>query len=134
MVCIQCGQKTGISNSRPQRRSNQVWRRRQCESCGTVFTTLEAVDYSVAWAVRGRNDRLLPFSRDSLFLSLYDACQHRPHALPDAAALTDTIIAKLGSKAQQGVLSGASIKQVALVALNRFDKAASVRYAALHQA
>ena len=115
-----------------QRRNNQVWRRRQCDNCGAVFTTLETTDYSAVWAVRGAKGHLTPFSRDKLFLSLYDSCEHRPTALADAAALAETIIQKLAAQAKGGVLTTHQISQTAQVALNRFDKAVSVRYAALH--
>lgn len=131
MVCIHCGGKTKVGNSRRQQRGNQVWRRRQCLKCGAVFSTLEAVQYELAWTVR-REKRFEPFSRDKLFLSLYRSCQHRKHALKDASGLTDTVINKLRGLAAGGALNGADIALTAQVALNRFDKAASVHYRAYH--
>jgi len=133
MVCIHCGGKTQVINSRLQRRNNQVWRRRSCATCGTVFTTGEAVDYSAVWRVQGTSGHLQPFSRDKLLLSLYDSCQHRKNSLMDAGSLTETVIRKLQDITSDGPLQAGTISQTALVALNRFDKAASVRYAALHR-
>lgn len=132
MVCIQCGQKTQIINSRPQRRTNQTWRRRKCVSCSSIFTTNESADYSALWRVRGAHKHLEPFSRDKLFLSLLRSCEHRSAALDDAAGLTDTVIKKLLSQTEDGLLEAYQIAQTAQVALNRFDKAASVHYAAFH--
>lgn len=132
MVCIYCGNETHIINSRPQKRLNQVWRRRQCLICKSVFTTEEAVRYEAAWMVRVQEGHLQPFSRDKLFISLYESCEHRPTALVDAGALTDTVIKKLLSQVENGVIYRTHIIQAAQVALNRFDKAASVRYAAFH--
>jgi transcriptional regulator NrdR family protein len=84
------------------------------------------------WRVRGITGSLQPFSRDKLLLSLFVSCQHRKTALEDAAGLTETIIAKLGEHAKDAVIGYRDIAQVAQVALNRFDKAASTHYQAFH--
>lgn len=134
MVCIHCGSETQVINSRPQKRSNQVWRRRQCIKCGAVFTTAEVTLYEAAWAVRGKSGKLNPFSRDKLLLSLHKSCSHRKAAVKDAAGLTDTIIRKLsGQHVADGTVNARDITQVAQVTLNRFDKTASVHYAAFHK-
>lgn len=132
MVCLQCGHKTQVINSRPRRRVNQVWRRRQCLSCAAIFSTTEVADYGALWAVRQPSGALKPFDRDKLLLSLHRSCQHRSTALADAAGLTDTIIAKLRARAVAGQLDTRQIAQTAQVALNRFDTAASVHYQAFH--
>jgi len=132
MVCVYCSGETQVVNSRPQKRSNQVWRRRQCQRCNSVFSTLEAADYGSVWRVRRVTGSLEPFSRDKLLLSLFVSCQHRKTALEDAAGLTETVITKIGEHAKDAVISCRDIAQVAQVALNRFDKAASSHYAAYH--
>lgn len=76
---------------------------------------------------------LEPFNRDKLFLSLYTSLQHRPTALTDAAAITDTVIKKLLTTAQVGLLQPSQIIQAATVTLHRFDMAASVHYQAFHK-
>lgn len=132
MVCIQCGAETKVTNSRHQKRANQVWRRRQCLKCGTVFTTEEQADYSAAWQVSGWEGRLEPFSRDKLLLSLYDSLKHRPTALRDAGGLVETIIGRLAEHLSNGTVEASAIAQISQVALNRFDDAASVSYRAFH--
>ena len=133
MVCVQCGQKTQVINSRPQVRNNQVWRRRQCLTCKTVFSTIEAADYAAVWAVKSPSKPLQPFSRDKLYLSLHRSCQHRDTAISDAAALAETVIKKLAGEVRDGTLSSKTIVRTAVVALNRFDTAASVHYQAFHR-
>ncbi|MDL2341473.1 MAG: hypothetical protein QFB87_00115 [Patescibacteria group bacterium] len=76
----------------------------------------------------------MAFSRDKLFLSLYNSLQHRPTALADASGLTDTVISKLSPQVQAGIVRPAQITQLATVALHRFDTAASVHYQAFHKA
>lgn len=132
MVCIHCESKTQVINSRPQKRHNQVWRRRECTKCGTVFTTEETPLFEAVWAVTSKQGALHPFSRDKLFLSLYNSCQHRRTAVQDAAGLVDTIIKRLAAQSSGGLIDRHTIIQVAQVALNRFDVAASVHYEAFH--
>jgi transcriptional regulator NrdR family protein len=88
--------------------------------------------YGGAWAVRSASGTLQPFSRDKLLMSLYASCQHRKTALDDASALTDTVIKKLLSSTRDGTINSQIITDTALVALSRFDKAASTHYAAFH--
>jgi len=132
MVCIHCGGKTRVVNSRHQQKSNQVWRRRRCLECDAVFSTEEAARHELAWLVR-HNSRLEPFQREKLFISVYRSCQHRPAALSDARDLTETILGKLRRRVTGGTLKSTDIASVVQVALSRFDKAASVYYRAYHK-
>jgi transcriptional repressor NrdR len=109
-----------------------VWRRRQCLSCGAVFTTEETAHYPLSWLVKQRSGTLEPFQRDKLFVSVYNSCQHRKTALTDAGSLTDTIIGRLLSQSKGGMLDYQVILQTAQVTLARFDKAAAVHYQANH--
>ena len=132
MVCVHCRSDTQVINSRLQKKANQVWRRRKCGTCGAIFSSREVAQYELVWLVRS-NKALQPFNRDKLLLSVYASCQHRPSALSDASALTETVINKLLFNATAGVLEAAAIAQTVQVALNRFDKAASVHYQAFHR-
>ena len=120
-------------NSRLKKKDNRVWRRRRCAACGATFSTAETAQLGLAWQVRD-GSHLKPFSRDKLFMSLYGSCQHRKTALEDARGLTDTITGKLSDYINDGVIGKSDLVQVVQVALNRFDKAASVHYAAYRQA
>jgi|SRR5580658_7783763 transcriptional repressor NrdR len=133
MVCVQCGQKTKVINSRLRHRSNQIWRRRQCLNCRAIFSTSEMADYSAAWQVRDSSDRLTPFLRDKLFLSIHNSCLHRTTALTDASSLTDTIIKRLLAQVSSSTISSAAIISTAQVTLNRFDSAASIHYQSFHR-
>ena len=132
MVCIYCGSRTEVINSRLQKRPNQVWRRRKCLNCGAVISTQEMVLYENSLAVHGVNGKPQPFLRDKLFLSLYESCRHRPTSLTDAVALTATVIGQLRSHVRTGSVEYADIIRVALETLQNFDKAAAVHYKAYH--
>jgi transcriptional repressor NrdR len=132
MVCVHCRSDTQVINSRLQKKANQVWRRRKCGTCGAIFSSREVAQYELVWLVRS-NKALQPFNRDKLLLSIYASCQHRPSALADASALTETVMNKLLFTAANGILEAPAIVQIIQVALNRFDKAASVHYQAFHR-
>lgn len=127
-----CGSKMQVTNSRLQKKANQVWRRRKCQICQIIFTTTESIDYSSIWVVTNRSGQIAPFSKDVLFLSIYKVLEHRPQAILDASALTDTIVSRLLNKVSGDSLTTKIIQQVTKVTLNRFDKVAIVQYQALH--
>jgi transcriptional regulator NrdR family protein len=132
MVCVNCAGSTRVINSRAQKRNNRIWRRRVCLTCGLVFSTEETVQYENVWLVMDKSGSYRPFSSHKLMMSLYRSCQHRQTALNDAAALSETIIQKLQPKFIDGLVNSKTITQVAQVALNRFDRAASVNYGAYY--
>jgi transcriptional repressor NrdR len=133
MVCVYCGGRTQVTNSRPQKRLHQVWRRRACASCGAVFTTNEAVDFSTSLVVRGHNGAIRPFSRDQLFVSILRAVGHRPAPVDDAGALTATVTGKLVHGTKTAAIAREDIITTALHTLKHFDHAAAVQYAAYHK-
>lgn len=132
MVCIYCGSRTSVTNSRRQIKSNQVWRRRVCLVCKGSFTTGESVDLEQSVAVTAEKGVMEPFSRDKLFISINSACGHRKRSVDDAAALTATIINKLRSAIKNAAIDRRLIVQAAVEVLERFDKAAAVQYLAYH--
>lgn len=130
MVCTYCGGKTEVTNSRHQKRLNQVWRRRHCYNCGATFSTHEQTAYESVWRVNSKHQALVPFNKQKLFVELYKACEHRPTALDDAAALTDTILGLLRARATSGLLESKDIATTTHTVLQNFDTPAAVYYAA----
>lgn len=132
MVCIYCGHDTQVTNSRPQKRLNQVWRRRHCPNCSATFSTEERTVYDEVWRVKTETGALAPFRQNKLLLSLYKSLEHRTHALEDATALVNTIIGLLRTQTEHGLLEATNISITASEVLNNFDKAAAVHYQAFH--
>ena len=137
MVCIYCGKDTKVINSRLQRRANQVWRRRKCLTCNSVFSSLEASDLSLSLSFRTSHispnrTYLQPFQRDVLFMSILDSCKHRKTAVSDATALTGTVLSKLRPLMTGAVIDREEVVKTTYQILKRFDKAASVQYLAFH--
>ena len=134
MVCVYCGNKTAVINSRLQKQINNVWRRRQCTKCQAIFSTLEHMVYENTLVVQDRLSHIMPFQREVLFLSIYDACKHRPKAISDASALTDTVLSKLQehNENNKGLLTRDVISKTAADILKTFDNTAYVHYFAFH--
>ncbi len=130
MVCAYCFNPTSVINSRLNKKSNQIWRRRRCLTCNAVFTTSEEINLSQTWMVR-KNKTDIPFNRDKLFLSIYESMKHRKEPIDDAHQITHTIITKLKST-NNGLINSQTIATLTAVTLNRFDKTAYVYYHAFH--
>jgi transcriptional regulator NrdR family protein len=134
MVCIYCGSPTEVTNSRFNKRTNAVWRRRACKSCGNIVSSYETIDLSKTWRVAQSTSSsgLQDFSRDRLLLSVYKSCAHRASAVADSSELNKTIITQLAKLTQDGLLSAADIARVTYDVLKRFDQAAATHYKAFH--
>ena len=133
MVCVYCAEKTQVVNSRPQKRLNQVWRRRQCLQCGAVFTTEEAFNPSGSLVFDDQRTAPVPFSRDKLFASLLSALSHRTDAVESASAITATVLAKCVQDASDGRIVRQSLLTIAHTTLVHYDTTAATVYAAYHQ-
>jgi transcriptional repressor NrdR len=133
MNCYYCGGETSVTNSRPQKRSNRVWRRRRCDSCNNVVSTLESVDFTASLSFKPKSGHLEPFQRDTLFVSVLDSLKHRKTAVSDATALTDAALGKLMvCMDNAGAIDRDSLTFQVQVLLHRFDPAAGIHYAAFH--
>lgn len=133
MVCIYCGQSTHVTNSRLQKRQNTIWRRRMCDVCGNIFSTQEQPIRSQGLLVHSpKRKQPQPFSRDMLFLSIYEACKHRTRAIAESGALTDTIMAIALPELENGIIERDMLVHTAHTVLGRFDTIAADLYAAYH--
>lgn len=76
----------------------------------------------------------MPFNRDKLYLSIYSSCKHRPNAITDASALTETALSKLikSQKSSQGLVLRDNLVKIVSETLKQFDDVAYVHYGAFH--
>ena len=109
-----------------------MWRRRKCDGCNCILTSVESTDLPSTFIYKNDSGRLEPFQRDKLFLSIYASLKHRTTAQKDATALTDTVIGKLTAAAKDANLPRGRIVEATTEVLKRFDKAAYSSYVAYH--
>lgn len=131
MVCVYCKSETNVTNSRHQKRVNHVWRRRTCQVCCAVFSTIESPDLSQAFSLR-RKTLLEPFARETLLISIYDSLRHRPTAVSDASAILSTVLAQLLQHAHESVIERVTLVETVNTVLGRFDTVAATHYRAFH--
>lgn len=126
MVCPYClKNKTKIYNSRPTKKINGTWRRRQCLHCLKQFSTTETIDVGTVITVGKK-----PFSYPTLFLSIAAACDHRDDISAIVEYLTQIILQKLSllaAKNKQAV-TNQDITQISLKVLGSFDSVAQIKY------
>ncbi len=134
MVCAYCQSKTEVINSRLQKKTNKVWRRRFCPQCKNTFTTIERFqDFSfIVSDTKSPKTSPKPFSRDTLFISLYLSCGHRSNPINDATALTDTVVGVLLSSIRNGCIAKSDILVTAQSVLEHFDPVAATYYKAYY--
>jgi transcriptional regulator NrdR family protein len=132
MICVYCGNKTIVTNSRFNKVLHKVWRRRQCAACMVTFTTFESLDYPKSYKFSSM-DSYKPFSRDVLFISIYQSCAHRKAAIDDSTAITDTVMGRLTKRVvQDGVIKREDVIKNCYEVLKHFDSAAASYYRAYH--
>lgn len=132
MVCIYCSGNTQVINSRLQKRSNGIWRRRKCLKSNCVFSTTESINYDSALRVRTTDGKLNSFEPSLLFVSLYESLKHRDNPAKDAKELTNTIIGML-AKPSKAIIDKQEIYNQVLSTLENFDKVATAHYSAFHK-
>lgn len=131
MVCLYCAGDTKVTNSRLQKRNNQVWRRRQCLTCGAVFTTHEQIELQSALSV-SKNGSTEPFEPRLLLNELVSALSHRKDVYTASEELLATIVRKLLTLPQKPLFVPADISKTTAGVLKRFDNRAYLRYLADH--
>lgn len=135
MVCIYCHTKTQVTNSRPQKRSNSIWRRRECTSCKALFTSIEEIDVATSLRVK-RSKGLEPYKKEKLMFSLYESLKHLEGAPEAAKELTETISLLLIQDTGRNNAAILTIEEIAAKAhdvLLRFDNVAGLHYQARHK-
>ena len=132
MNCVYCKNNTKVTNSRHQKRPNNVWRRRRCDACQSTFTSVETPKLDANLLFNNKKEAPEPFLRDKLLISVYKCLMHRKTAQTDATALTDTIISKATSKCLNASIDRDAIVNIVIETLDKFDKPAAVQYTAYH--
>ncbi len=131
MICVYCGEKTKVVNSRQQRRNNNVWRRRRCQKCLAVFTTQESPDLASTLMVN-QNGAYRPFLSDLVYTEILLALQDRKNCYTEAREITSTVIRNLLKLPSSPVFEPKQISQEISKVLKRFNKRSWMRYVAEH--
>jgi len=132
MRCPACGERDSrVVDSRDLEDSATIRRRRECNVCGTRFTTYERVE-AARLVVLKRDGTRQDWDRAKLISGLRKALTRRP--VPDGAAeqAADEIEAQLRSEGMTEVPSS-RVGQLAMAKLRELDHIAYIRFASVYQ-
>ncbi len=129
MKCPYCRrEETDVINSRTTYHQTQVWRRRSCLYCHSIFTTYEKPDLGFIKVIKksGSKER---YSRAKLFAGIYGAYLSIKNKENTVDETTDEVEANLLDVKQKEITSQ-QIAEVVLPILKRRNMAAFVRFLA----
>lgn len=132
MRCPFCqSEDTQVKDSRPTEDGAAIRRRRQCDKCGSRFTTFERVQLRDLVVLK-RSGRRVPFDRDKLARSLNIALRKRPIEQDKIEQMISGIVRKLESQGENEITSQ-TIGEMVMEALANLDPVAYVRYASVYR-
>lgn len=132
MFCITCHVgNTKVTNSRRHTKRTSVWRRRRCDTCGTVFTTIETVATEGLLLISSGNNST-PFSISRLLMSIAPLLTERSSAPDDSYWLAQTAYEQaLATKKR--VIAVEDLVHITFMVIERFDASAALKYALDHK-
>lgn len=133
MICIYClHKKTQIPNSRPHKKTTQVWRRRYCPNCKRIFTTYERPSLEDVAIIHNKQQSGI-FSIGRLTASIHRTIAHLPDAGTHSYELARTIELHLIQKYDiTSPLTTGALAEEAHAVLTRYDAACGLQYGVTH--
>lgn len=132
MRCPFCqNEDTQVKDSRPTEDGACIRRRRQCDKCGSRFTTFERVQLREITVLK-RSGRRVPFDRDKLARSITIALRKRPIEDDQVEQMISGIVRRLESQGESEITSE-QIGELVMDALAAVDPVGYVRYASVYR-
>ncbi len=128
MRCPYCGKRSNVIATDQDVRG--VRRRRECQSCGQRFTTLERAILTTPLVVK-RDGRREEFDRDKLISGLRIACARRPVSAGDLERLADRVADQIRQTGKAEV-SSRTIGDLVIAGLRELDPVSYIRYAIVY--
>ena len=132
MRCPFCqNEDSQVKDSRPTEDGACIRRRRQCDKCGSRFTTFERVQLRDLIVLK-RSGRRAPFDRDKLARSISIALRKRPIEPDQIEQMISGIVRRLESQGESEIPSN-TIGGMVMEALAQIDPVGYVRYASVYR-
>lgn len=132
MKCPKCSfNQSKVVDSRHADDMNAIRRRRECEKCGTRFTTFERVELQPLIVVKKDGTRQA-FNRDKIVHGLVRACEKRPVPYESLEQITDAVENTLREKGQSEI-SSVDIGEIVMEHLMQLDQVSYVRFASVYK-
>ena len=120
-----------VLDSRISREGNTIRRRRECQECGTRYTTVETLVREDV-VVRKHDGRREDFDRDKLARSVRAACHKRPIDAERISMLVDDVMDILEAR-HDGEIPSHAIGEGVMEQLRKIDHVAYVRFASVYK-
>lgn len=132
MKCPKCSfNQSKVVDSRHADDMNAIRRRRECERCGTRFTTFERIELQPLIVVKKDGTRQA-FNRDKIVHGLVRACEKRPVPYESLEQITDAVENTLREKGQSE-FSSVDIGEIVMDHLMHLDQVSYVRFASVYK-
>ncbi|WP_125709148.1 transcriptional regulator NrdR [Companilactobacillus zhongbaensis] len=132
MICPHCHHDSSkVVDSRPSDEGRAIRRRRECEFCGTRFTTFERVEKSPLLVIK-KNGNREEFRRDKLLRGLVRAAEKRPVTMDQMNAIVDKVENKIRATGENEVKSQ-DIGEHVMKELADVDDVTYIRFASVYR-
>lgn len=132
MKCPFCAfADTKVIDSRPDRDSSAIRRRRECESCSRRFTTHERVE-EVLPLILKKDGRREAFARGKVIAGIKKACEKRPVSIEAIEKMVDLLEGRLLESGEKEVPSTV-VGEWIMNGLHDLDEVAYVRFASVYR-
>jgi len=132
LKCPKCGfNQSKVIDSRHADDLTAIRRRRECEECGTRFTTFERIELQPLIVVKKDGTRQA-FNRDKVLHGLVRACEKRPVAFESLEKITTDVETALREKGTTEV-SSVDIGELVMEHLMTLDQVSYVRFASVYK-
>ena len=132
MRCPKCGQNDDkVIDTRPSEENRVIRRRRECNSCGCRFSTIERIEGLQLKVVKKDGTRQ-EFSREKLMSGLSAACSKRPISNDQLTEIVNSVESLLQDQ-RNGEISSQAVGELVMNRLKELDKVAYVRFASVYR-
>lgn len=131
MKCPKCSSThSRVVDSRHADDANAIRRRRECENCGTRFTTFEHIEVSPLIVVKRWNSRTI--LREKILNGLVRSCEKRPVRYQQLEDITNKVEWQLRDSGQTEI-SSRDIGEHVMNLLMHVDQVSYVRFASVYK-
>jgi transcriptional repressor NrdR len=132
MKCPFCScADTKVIDSRPDKESSAIRRRRECESCARRFTTHERVEEVLPMILK-KDGRRESYDRGKVIGGLKKACEKRPVSIDHIEEMANRLEARLLESGEREI-PGTVIGEWIMNELHDVDEVAYVRFASVYR-
>jgi len=132
LICPHCHHDSSkVIDSRPSDEGRAIRRRRECEFCGTRFTTFERLEKSPLLVIK-KNGNREEFSREKLLRGLVRAAEKRPVTMDQMNDIVDKVENEIRSTGESEVRSQIIGEHVMKI-LSKIDDVTYIRFASVYR-